>query len=186
MGTGAFFIEEKGLEELLRGLEGTERGVKDLKKLYGELGRRAGLYVKVHEPIYAGPTKGRQVTIHLQDHTKGGGGKSAWAKVSGVPYLILQEFGGTSWWHKGAAGSLRKLNRGHVSFEKQGVGGHAIYKKKRNPKGYFIWNVWWRLRHEVGVKLTAGIKDIAEKNGLHMDVTESGLDLEQKPWNRSA
>jgi hypothetical protein len=38
----------------------------------------------------------------------------------------------------------------------------------------------------VGVKLTQGIKDIAEKNGLHMDVTESGLDLEQKPWNRSA
>jgi hypothetical protein len=186
MSTGGFYIEEKGLQELVRGLEATDRGLKDLKKIYGEMGRHAGLYVKGHEPVYGGPTKGRQVTIHLQDHTKGGGGKNAWASVSGVPYLIVQEFGGTSFWHKGGAGSLRKLNRGHRSFAAQGAKGHPIYKKPRNPKGYFIWNVWWRLRSYTGEKLTSGIQDISEKNGLHMEITDSGLGMEQNSWNGAA
>jgi len=186
MPTGGFYVDAEGFKELIHGLEGTERGLKDLKKIYGEMGRHAGLYVLAHEPVYGGPTKGRHNTVHLQDHTKGGGGANAWARVTGVPYLFVQEFGGTSFWHKGASGSLRRANRGHASFARQGAKGHAIYRKARNPRGYFLWNVWWRLRSYVGEKMTTGIQAISEKNGLHMDITERGLDLEQKPWNRAA
>ena len=192
MPAGGYYIQEEGLEELKQGLEGTARGTKDLSKVFGQLGRKAGLYVMAHEPIYAGPTKGRTVTIHLQDHTKGGGGKTAWASVSGVPYLYVQEFGGTSYWHAGGAGAMRKMNRGHRAVASFSVGGthymragghvvkgHAIYEKPRKTRGYFLWNVWFTLRSMVGRDMTTGLADIAKRNNLAMSVDATDLGIEQ-------
>ena len=185
MPVGGFYIDAKGLKELQKGLEGTARGVKDLSRLYGEMGRHAGLYAMAKEPVYGGPAKGRQVTIHLQDHTKGGGGKNAWARVTGVPYLILQEFGGSSFWSRSGAGSARAAKRAlhvktHAALVKAGAKGHIIYRKPKRARGYFIFNVWYELRGYVGEKLTGGLRDIGEKNSLHMDVTESRLEIPQK------
>lgn len=191
MATGGYFIHEEGLTILKDGLDSTARGMKDMANMYGEIGRHAGMYVMGKEPIYAGPAKGRRETIHLQDHTKGGGGKTAWVKVSGVPYLMVQEFGGSSYWYRGGGpGLVRALNRGHKSHAALGAKvngtGHIIYRKDRKPRGYFLWNVWWNLRSYVGEKMTTGIRAISERNGLHMDITERGLSIEQKPWSRAA
>ena len=182
MAVGGFYIDKRELDEFEHALMETAGKITDLTKVYRNIGKKAGLYVKVHEPIYAGPTKGRQKTVHLQDRTRGGGGKAgAFAVVSGVDYLFLQEFGGSSFWHRGGAGSLRKLNKGHRALSKLGAKGHIVYKKARNPRGYFIWNVAWRLRSFIGRELCTGIQEIGGRYGIAIDITESGLDIPETP-----
>lgn len=181
MPVGAWYVDMSELDEFTEALRATAGDIKDLTKVYREIGKKTGLYVKYHEPVYAGPTKGRHNTVHLQDRTKGGGGKGgAYASVSKVDYLYVQEFGGTSFWHKGAAGSLRKANKGHKSYAKMGAKGHVIYKKPRRSLGYFIWNVAFRMRSYIGETMCQGLSDIAAKHDISMELTDTDLGIEQK------
>ena len=189
MPVGGFYVDASGLDELAEALNATAGGVKDLSKVYREIGKKAEWYVRGHEPIYGGPTKGRQHTVHLQDHTKGGGGKSAWVKVAGVPYIYVQEFGGSAFWSRLGAGSGRAIKRAvrAKTYAAMKVSkGHIIYTKPRKALGYFLWNTAYRLRAYIGERMTTGIEEIGAKHGLKMDVTDRNLDIEQKPWNRAA
>ena len=193
MPKGGYHIQTSGLDELTEALNRTAGGVKDLSKLYRAIGKKAEMYVRVHEPIYAGSSKDSSTHKppgYMQSQTRGGGGKSAWVKISDVPYIYVQEFGGTSYWFRGPAGVIRALNRAHRSYEalgaKVGGTGHVIYKKARNPRGYFIWNVAYRLRSYIGEEFTGGIQDIAQRHGLAMDVTSKQLDIKQDVASRNA
>jgi hypothetical protein len=181
MPVGGWYVDQSELTEFTEALRETAGDIKDLTKVYREIGKKAGQYVKYHEPIYGGPDKGRHNTVHLQDRTKGGGGKGgAYASITKVDYLYVQEFGGTSFWHKSGAGSLRKSNRAHKSYAQMGAKGHVIYKKPRRSLGYFIWNVAFRMRTYIGETLCGGLVDIAAKHDIDMDIAESYLDIEQK------
>jgi hypothetical protein len=193
MPVGGFYVDKGGLDDLERALEQTASGLKDLHKVYRTIGRKAGLYVKTHEPIYAGSkkdSKSHPPPGFMQSRTKGGGGKKgAYVAVSQVPYIYVQEFGGSSFWHRYGAGFGRSLSRkvkasgyGSIKVDK----GHIVYTKPRKPKGYFIWNVAWRLRSYIGEQLTNGIADISKKHGLAMSVKDRNLGIEQKSWNRAA
>lgn len=190
MPVGAYYIDKSELDEFAARLEEVAGSVKDLSKVYRDIGRRAGEYVKAHEPIYAGPTKGRRETIHLQDRTRGGGGKrGAYVAITGVPYLYVQEFGGTSYWYRGPAGLARAMNKGHKSYDALGFKangtGHVIYKKPRRKLGYFIWNVAYRLRSYISYELTDGIRRIAGQHNISMDITDRTLDIKQTPFSGS-
>jgi hypothetical protein len=188
MPVGGYYIDKHEIDEFAAKLNAVAGSTKDLTRVYSKIGKHAENYVRGQEPIYAGPTKGRRETIHLQDHTKGGGGqRGAYVRISGVPYLYVQEFGGTSYWYRGGAGVLRKVNRGHRALG-TGIGvqgGHPIYRKPRRALGYFIWNVAWRLRTFIGGSLTAGIQQISESHGIQMDITDRNLDIPQKPFSRT-
>jgi hypothetical protein len=187
MPVGAFYIDRSGLDAFAKKLEEVSGSVKDLSKVYRDIGREAALYTIANEPVYGGPAKGRQVTVHLQERTTGGGGKrGAWAKIGGVPYLYVQMIGGTSFWHSQGAGVIRKANRAHISYSKLAGyapgAGHVIYKKPRNPRGYFLWNVAYQLRSRIGAKLANGIRDISVRHGILMDVEDTNLGIPQSVW----
>lgn len=191
MATGGFYVDASGLTELADSLARTAGGVRDLSKVYKAIGKKAELYVKTHQPIYGGSPKDSRTHPppgFMQSRTNGGGGKTAWVEVRNVPYIYVQEFGGSSYWYRGPAGLLRAMNRAHRSMAGTKVNGtgHVIYKKPRRPKGYFIWNVAWRLRSAIGRELTTGIQNIGLKHGLKMDVTDRNLDVKQNYWNRAA
>lgn len=199
MAVGEYYIDidASGLTELANALEQTAGGVKDLSKLYRTIGKKAEWYVKTHQPIYTGSPKDSKTHPppgFMQSRTKGGGGKAAWVSVSKVDYLIMQEFGGASYWHRYGAGAGRAVARkvrpkgGYSGMTMTGSrgSGHIIYKKPRKKRGYFIWNVAYRLRSYIGEQLTTGILDIGAKHGLGMEVTDKNLDIEQKNWNRAA
>jgi hypothetical protein len=186
--TGAYSLQLDGADELKRALQGTERGMRDLSSLHREIGRKAGEYVKAHQPIpsfydnkRAG--KARLPDGYLQDHTKGGGGKTGAYVQAEAPYLFLQEFGGKSFWHRSGAGSVRRANRGHRKMldaaASQGVKGHVVYEKDRRRDGYFIWNVVFRLRRPIGEAYTSKLAEIADKNGLHLEITPSDLGIDR-------
>ena len=187
MGVGAFYIDKGGLDDFERALIQMTGGVKDLSKVYRSIGKKAGMYVKTHEPIYAGSSKDSRAHKppgYMQSKTRGGGGKTgAFAIVSQVDYLFLQEFGGSSFWHRGVAGSVRKANKGHLSHAAQLAAGkakgHIVYKKPRQPRGYFIWNVAYRLRSVIGRELCTGLQDIGSKYGIVLDIESSALDIEE-------
>ena len=190
MPVGGYWLEVEGADELKRALEGTARGIKDLSKAHREIGKMAGVYVKANEPLpggYGGRAGHNRGTRDgdLQASTKGGGGKAGAYVQAATPYLFVQEFGGTSFWYRGASGSLRAANRAHVNVKAAaataGMHGHAIYKKGRNPRGYFIWNVAYRLRSRIGGIYMSNLQAIAASNGLNLEVTSRDLDIEQLP-----
>jgi len=192
MPVGGYYIEMQGADELKRALLATERGMKDLSKVHRDIGKMAGQYVRAHEPLPSYDQrkdgKGHLPAGWLQAHTKGGGGKAgAYVEASTQPanYLMIQEFGGTSFWHKSGRGALRAANRAHrtnvEAASRAGIRGHTIYKKARNPRGYFLWNVVWRLRDPIGRMYTNELEAVAAKNDLPLEFTTSNLGLEPMP-----
>lgn len=187
MPVGGFYIEVEGADELRRALEGTERGIKDLSKAHRAIGRLAAENVRKHAPVGSGSSKdgaGHAPPGFLKARTTGGGGKAgAYVQTVTEPfhYLYVQEFGGTSFWHKGAAGSLRAANRAHVSFARLGAKGHPIYKKARNSRGYFIWNVAWRMQDVLARQYEMDLKQIGAANDLDIEFTGGSLGLEPEP-----
>jgi hypothetical protein len=198
MATGSAYFKVSGLDELIKGLEGTSKGLRDLRSVHRTITRKGELYVRGHEPIYAGSSKDSRTHKPpgwMQMHTKGGvstRGTGGWVSVSDTPYFTLQEFGGKSYWFRGASGSLRKANRAHravqslaggfVGTDKVRVRGHVVYTKPRRTRGYFLWNWPYRLRSFIGEQLTHGIADVAHRHGLAMEVDSTSLGLEQRSW----
>ena len=62
-----------------------------------------------------------------------------------------------------------------------GASGHIIYKKPREPRGYFIWNVAYRLRSRIGKTYMDNLREIAARNALSLEVVSDHLDIEQLP-----
>ena len=192
MPIGSYYLEVQGADELKRALLATERGIKDLSKAHRAIGKMAGEYVKANEPLpsYSGGKNGRghMPPGWLQSNTKGGGGKAgAYVQASSEPehYLYLQEFGGTSFWHGGGKGAVRAANRAHstnsVAASRAGIRGHVVYKKARNRRGYFIWNVAYRLRSRIGAEYARNLEEIAARNNLPLVMTSTNLGLEPLP-----
>jgi hypothetical protein len=196
MPIGGYWLELQGADELKLALKMTEHGMKDLGKAHRKIGKMAGEYVKGHEPLPSYDTrkdgKAHMPLGWMQSHTKGGGGwAGGYVEVNTEPahYLMVQEFGGSSYWFRGAAGSLRDPHHsgvrqavaGHIRVGRQMVRGHIIYKKARNPRGYFLWNVVWRLRDPIGRIYTEELEAIAERNSLPLEFMSSNLGLEPMP-----
>lgn len=185
MAVGGYYIDAEGLDELRRALAETATGFKDMSKLYRAIGKRAELYVKTNSPMYAGSPKDSRSHPppgFMQSKTRGGGGKTAYVSVSNVPYIFVQEFGGASFWHRSGAGAGRAIKRAVRARSYSNMkmsGGHVIYKKPRRRRGYFIWNVAYRLRSFIGETFTEGLQEIAAKHGLAMDVVDKNLNIEQ-------
>lgn len=185
MATGGYYIDADGLTELRVALSETAAGFRDLSKLYRAIGKRAELYVKTNSPMYAGSPKDSRSHLpygFMQSRTRGGGGKTAYVSVSNVPYIFVQEFGGSAFWHRSGAGAGRAIKRAvrARSYSQMKMsGGHVIYTKPRRPRGYFIWNVAYRLRSFIGETFTEGLQEIATKHGLEMDIVDRNLAMEQ-------
>ena len=193
MASGGYLLKVEGIDQLKSGLAGTARGVKDLSAANRAIGRMAADYVRAHEPV--GSPSSHDSSQHapagyLRARTSGGGGKGgAYVQANTEPfhYLMVQEFGGHAYWHRGGAGALRKLTGGrlkNVPGGLRGTHGHAIYEKARNPLGYFIWNVAYRLRSPISDAYSMNLEQIALANGLKLDMQPGNLGLEPMPAPR--
>jgi len=198
MATGGYSIEYTGVDELVKALKGMSGYRKEMRGVNEKIQRRAVVDVKRNAPM------GHRSAKDSHSHKPPGTlkrrvyGKATFARAAvGVHdpggYLILQEFGGTSFWHRGGAGVIRAANRGHAALSAMGgskrlanvsVGGkgHFIYYKPRKPRGYFIWNEAYHLRHFVGSTYAHGLADIGAKHGVAVTVKSTNLDIEQKSW----
>lgn len=195
MPVGGFYFDKRELDEFAKKLEATAGDIKDLTKLYREIGKKAGEYVKAHEPLPSYDTSKNSSSHlplgYLQSQTKGSGGKGgAWVTIRNVPYLMLQEFGGGVRWVNTGAGTSKYLQKTIIGVSKRGhyktrmrraYRGHVIYTKPRRRMGYFVWNVAYRLRGYIGETLTEGIAVMAEQHGLLIDVVNTELFIDQKP-----
>lgn len=195
MATGGYSIEVTGLDKLLKGLKGMSGYRKDLRTTNERIMRRAVVDVKRHAPM------GHRSSKDSHSHKPPGTlkrrvyGKATYIRASvGVHdpggYLILQEFGGTSFWHRGGAGAIRAVNRGHIALSVMvggrrmanvsvGGKGHIVYHKARMPRGYFVWNEAYHLRQFIGSTYTHGLADIGKKYGLAVKVKSTNLDIPQ-------
>ena len=191
MPIGGYYLEVQGADELKRALQGTARGIKDLSKAHRAIGKMAAESARSSAPVGSGSSKdgrGHAPPGFLRGRISGGGGKAgAYVQAVTEPfhYLYVQEFGGTSFWYRGAAGSLRASNRGHltnaIAASRAGISGHPIYRKGRQPRGYFIWNVAWRMRREIASRYSMELEQIAAVNGLELEMTGGDLGLTPLP-----
>lgn len=196
MPVGGYSIEVSGLEEIKTGLKASRGGARDLRRAYGHVAETAGHYVRRHVPVGSGSAKdgaGHLPPGHLRGTVRWGATVNGpWVSAGDgeTTYLVLQEFGGTSFWHRGGRGALRAANRGHVAIESLGIskgGGHTVYKKPRNPLGYFIWNTGYRLRSQIGEQLHFGLGQALRMHGLPYEMPASpALDLSPQTWNGRA
>ena len=189
MPLGGYYLEVQGADELKRALVGTARGIKDLSRAHRAIGKMVGDYARANAPEGHGSShdgRGHAPAGFLKARTTGGGG-AAGAYVQAVTepfhYLMVQEFGGTSFWHKGAAGSLRtKAHRGNAAQAARAhTHGHAIYKKPRQPRGYFLWNAPWRIRSRIGNEYAMALSQIAVANGIEIEWMDRNLDFDPLP-----
>lgn len=192
MPVGGYYFDRTELDSFARKLEQYAGSIKDLTKLYREIGKYAAEYVKVHEPLPSYDHSKNSSTHlpdgYMQSKTKGGGGKyGAWVTISDVPYLMLQEFGGGSRWYRGESHFYYKkiigvTKRGHLKTRNARANyGHIIYTKARERDGYFIWNVAYRLRDWIGATMTSQLKVMAEEHGLLSEVEDKQLIIPKNP-----
>jgi hypothetical protein len=194
MARGGFYIDRTELDRFAVKLKEVAGHTRELDRVYRRIGKHAEAYVIAHEPIYAGSPKdssSHKPPGYMQSQTKGGGGKrGAYVQIRDVDYLFLHEIGGTSYWHRGGRGTLRKLGGRRHSGDlasvagRHGAGGHTVYRVPRNPKGRFIWNVAYRLRSYIGLTLCQGIQVISAKRGIAMDITDANLDIPESYLGR--
>ena len=200
---GSYYIEAEGLDELIAGLKGMKGYRRDLKAAHDRIARLAAVNVKRNVPT------GHRSPKDSHSHKPPGTlrrrvyAKSTYMRASvGIHdpggYLLLQEFGGTSFWHRGGAGAIRAANKKHVALSAMrdgqrvanvsgGGGGHVIYYKPRKPRGYFIWNVAYHMRSQIGSTYMRGLVGVAAKHDLHMVIKSTNLDLPQaEPLGRAA
>jgi len=224
MATGGYYIESKDIKELRVHLSEAQLAISrgfvhgggstpHLRQAFADIGERGVRDVKSRVPVYGGQHSPQSVYNtggwFGRRHSAPGGGAvgslrdSISKRVSGGNVavraawsgpLILQEFGGTSFWSRQvSAGMLRKGNRAHRSVvesaERAGVRGHVIYRKHRQPRGYFIWNWAYYLRGYIGQRLGEGLKDEFASYNIELEVgLNGGLegDLQSEPFARTA
>lgn len=185
MAVGGYYFDDRELKLFAQRLEEYAGSVKDLSKLYREIGKYAGNYVKAHEPLPSYDTSKNSASHlplgYMQSRTKGGGGKSgAWVTISDVPYLYLHEFGGGSRWYRGArqyeTAVIGISKGGHdITRRRRVAHGHTVYTLPRVYDGRFIWNVAYRLRNYIGEKLAGGLQIMAAEHGLLSSLEDKTL-----------
>ena len=203
---GGYFTGVKGLEQLQHALDQVPHGLRDLSRVHKKIAKLAEDRTKADVVVYKGqhsratqpnrPGHDWAGTGHLKSTIKGRGGRDrATLKIGDAKsgYLVVQMFGGTAYWHGGGAGAYRKLNRGHAAFERTGRGtfrmgkisgrGHAIYRKPRQARGYFAWNVAYQLRTPIAKVWTSGVGDIIKNAGLEVNMASNyDLGIKQQSW----
>jgi hypothetical protein len=200
---GGYYIEANtdDLKEALRGVKG---GLNDLRAAYREIAEWLKPDIARYVPIYGlqhSRAKDSSFAHDGRSHPPPGNLfrtletgatiNGPWARIGGhdATYAILQEFGGTSFWHGSGRGTLRASNRAHRSAEeaasRAGIKGHVIYKKPRAKYGYFIWNAGYRNRMRLGSSLYGAIRDVCAKHGLLLEVPANPA-LDIKPQARRA
>jgi hypothetical protein len=187
MARGGDYIGVQGLDKFVEALKQTADGMDDLGAMYDRIGERAERYVRGHVPIgHASPkdSKTHKPPGYLKSLVTGGHGKwGAWVQMddeSGV--LTLQEWGGKSMWRRGGAtwSATKKGGRATGFFtasHKVATSPHVVYEKPRVKFGYFIWNVGYQLRDEIGQLLYEGLAEVAQKHGIVVDVATGALDI---------
>lgn len=193
MPLGGYAIEAHGLDELKEGLRGSRGGLRDLRRAYAHIAETAGHHVRARAPIGSASAKdgaGHLPPGYLKASVRWGATiNGPWVSAGADPEfpLTLQEFGGTSFWHRGGRGAIRAANRGHAAITSLGISkgaGHVVYKKPRNPLGYFIWNVGYRLRGPIGEQLHFGIGQVCRMHDLPYEMPASpALELTPQAWN---
>lgn len=198
MAAGGYALKVQGADEVAAALKASGQGVRDLSRINTEIAHRAHMKVAADAPVYKGqnsmskkPAHGSTARFEIMDSIKDSHGpKRASVSAGGQPYFFIQEFGGTSYWYRGGGGgALRKLGGhfgveaggGYLSVGRASVRGHVIYRKPRKSRGYFIWNVAYRLRSFIGNTYMKGLDSICTENGLDVDFNASAdLDLDAK------
>ncbi|HAM57210.1 MAG TPA: hypothetical protein DCQ64_18110 [Candidatus Rokubacteria bacterium] len=200
MARGGYFIGERGTDELAAALKAAGGKTSELRAVHKRIGEMAAKNVRPNVPVYRGSKKDSKTHRgpgYLRGTVKGGASaQRSWVEMddkSGV--LILMEFGGKSYWHRGGKGALRATNRGHNAVEAFGkavrVGlyserGHISYTRARKPRGYFIWNVAYHLRHEIASEYAYGIKGVLNDHGLQFETAASpSLDIKPQTFGRN-
>ena len=182
-------MKVEGLVELQKALKGTADGLKDLRAIHREMVEIARAKVRADVPIYRGqhsrakPDKIRRGshtwlgTAYLADHiTKSSSMNVGWI-ADEAPYLIVQEFGGSSYWHTGGSHGMRdkahsgveKLKGGRIRVGHTTRKGQIIYHKPRRELGYFLWNVAFRKRLALSAVYERGLNAICAKHGLKLE-----------------
>lgn len=194
MATGDYYIEAKGLDQLVESLVNVKGGLKDLRSAWQEIAEDAGHYVKAHAPVgspHKHDSKTHPAPGGLRDSVKWGAAakRGPWVSAGNqdTPYLFVQEFGGKAFWSKSGRGALRASNRAHRgaldAASRAGIKGHVIYEKARNRRGYFIWNTAYRLRTRIGKYTYEGIGNVCRKHGLPYEMpSNTTLDIPQQSW----
>jgi hypothetical protein len=196
MGVSGTGIRVDGLTEIVAGLKASKGGLRDLRAVHQRISDHAGN--RVHRDMRATFVRGWHGAKAGGEHAPAGyllnkmvakgSANGATVKVTdgGYGYLMVQERGGTSYWHGGGKGALRSANRGQDAVNKLGGGyigtgkvavkGHIIYKKPVSKRGYFIWNVAWREREYIGREYYRGVAEVFEKHGIKVDMaTDTAL-----------
>lgn len=193
MATGGYYIAVKGLDELVKGLKTTPGGFKDLRRINEKIVRRATVQVKQYAPL--GHRSRKDSKVHpwpgnLKRHIFGKWGpRTAAVWAQDVPYLTVQEFGGSSVWHRYGRGFMRQVNRGHLAYSNVKVSGklgrsHMIYYKQRKLRGYFIWNEAYRLRSYIARTYSEGVCDICKEHGLGIEMASNPtLNIKETIWS---
>ena len=197
------------MDDLQRALSQVPHGLRDLKKIHAAVAKVAEKKVLADVPVYKGqhslskkpnkPGAGWAGAGHLKSTVQAKASRDrATIKVGDAKttYFIVQEFGGTSYWHEGGAGAYRKLNRGHKAFERTSRStfrmgkvsgrGHRIYSKARQSRGYFIWNVAYRMRTPISRCWTSGIGNLIQQTGLEVNMASNyDLGIKEQSWGGS-
>lgn len=179
---GGYGITIEGLDKLEAALSKTASGMDQMGFVYARLAAIAFGDVRSRVPEYHGMKPGK--TGVLKDEVRPGHSNVAsWVDMadrSGV--LMLQEFGGHSFWHGSGHGAVRKLNYRHegvvAAAGRYRIRGHLLYTKPRRKLGYFLWNVAFRRRAIMSDVLVKGVADVCKKNGIAVDASLGGsLDM---------
>ena len=201
MAAGGFYIDSSDLDRFALRMKGMRGAFKDMRSVHERVARRAAVDVKMRAPLgkrSAKDSRSHMPPGYLKRSIRGRATRSNAYVSAGAPhmgYLFLQEFGGSAYWHTGGRGSLRATNTGHAAVKQFGkavlVGlysehGHIVYQKSRKPRGYFIWNVAFRLRSTIAVMYCKGLAEVGAKHGISVTAAASpSLTYYGKPMGRT-
>lgn len=183
MARGSFYLGASGVKEFAEAVREVAGDLDQMTGVFSDIAAIAERDVMRHAPVGMPSRKdsrGHLPPGSLRNSIHGRAtATSARVEVKWDGPLMLQEFGGASiWrtgggavWHRGGKyGRSRSSGFFTTDYKSHKVRSHKIYTKPRNTRGYFIWNVVWRLRMVIPQMLTEGIVKIADKHGLVVEV----------------
>lgn len=204
MAKGAYYVGVTGIDELREALLATSRGLiadesLPMQPYYLNIAEEGAREARSKAPVGRPSRKDSRSHLppgSLRDSIVAGAtSKSAWIRSDWEGPLILQEFGGKSWWKRGREGGWatgaaygRSRSVGAFTTRSARFRQHLVYEKPRVKFGYFIWNVGYRIRHYTGRQIAEGLRDIAARNGLAIDIASDGAlqgDLRAEEFRRT-